>query len=97
MLLVAQPHVGLAAVGALGFEGKQELSGDYTSFPSSALQDPAGSSCRSGEKHFILINELAKYAVIQAHFVVLLTGNLQDTPRKTKAASSDTALPSPLG
>ena len=61
------------------------------------VQAPAGTNRRSGENHFFLIKELAEYPVIQAHFVAFLTGSLQDTPGKTKAAPSDAALPCPLG
>ena len=52
---------------------------------------------RSGENHFFLITELAKYAVIHAHFVAFLISSIQDTSEKTKGASSDDALPCPLG
>ena len=52
---------------------------------------------RSGENHFFLIKELAKYAVVNAYFVAFLIRSIQDASGKTKAASSDDALPCPLG
>lgn len=94
---------GPAAAGTLGFKGKQKVCRRSYFFSFAHLIQcrlQLGLAREVGKNtffFFFLINELADDAIIQAHFVLFLTRSLQDTPGKTKAASSDTALPCPLG